>query len=166
MRLCSYTPGHAGGAWKLTLGDGVRGERSLPDGAELWLDANVRTCRRGCNGERAAGAPCQDSPLNKTQPTGVFVLQGDILRCVYLTIIRCCWGGGTGGLVAAHYCLCLSLTLTMMRRSLTTWQPRKHAKGTHRFRARVLWQYRCAGPLLALDAQAALRVDGCPGMRC
>ena len=80
MRLCVHTPVHAGGAWRLTLGDGVRGERSLPDGADHWLDANVCTCRRGCNGERAAGAPCQDCPLDKPPAKRGFVLQGDILQ--------------------------------------------------------------------------------------
>ena len=59
--------GELGGS-PLAMGFGESGEAdwqvcsrtNLPDGADHWLDADVRACRRGCNGERAAGAPCQD----------------------------------------------------------------------------------------------------------
>jgi hypothetical protein len=130
----------------------------------LWSEAAARGMQRESAARSAKRLPCQDSPLDKTPHSVVFVLQRDILRCVYLTIIRCWWGGGTVGLAAARHCLRLSLTLTIMRCSPTIWKPRKHTKGTHRFRARVLWQGRCDGVALGLDAQAALRVDGCPGM--
>lgn len=39
--------------------------------------------RRGCNGERAAGSPCQDERLAKPQPKAEdFVIQTHILRNV------------------------------------------------------------------------------------
>ena len=79
--------GELGGS-PLAMGFGESGEAdrqvcsrtNLPDGAEHWLDADVRACRRGCNGERAAGAPCQDCPLDKPPAKHGFVLQGDILQ--------------------------------------------------------------------------------------
>jgi hypothetical protein len=59
----------------------------------LWSEAAARGMQRESAARSAKRLPCQDSPLDKTPHSVVFVLQRDILRCVYLTIIRCCGGG-------------------------------------------------------------------------
>lgn len=86
---------HAPCRWGRAYGRMPGGEsRSLPDGAETHLSCLTPLSgwigyvqapfgRRGCNGERAAGAPCQDERLAKPEPQAQdFVIQTHILRNV------------------------------------------------------------------------------------
>lgn len=88
-----------GQARPLSMGEGIRsyawrGEQKSPrwrlkapilsDPSSGWIgDRKAPLGRRGCNGERAAGAPCQDERLAKPEPKAQdFVIQTHILRNV------------------------------------------------------------------------------------
>lgn len=99
-------PRRAGGGWvqrgqarPLSMGEGIRsyvwrGKRKSPrwrcnapilsDPSSGWIGyVQAPFGRRGCNGERAAGAPCQDERLAKPEPQAQdFVIQTHILRNV------------------------------------------------------------------------------------
>lgn len=88
-----------GQARPLSMGEGIRsyacrGAPKAPRWREMALilsdplsgrmsDREAPYSRRGCNGERAAGSPCQDERLAKPEPQAQdFVIQTHILRNV------------------------------------------------------------------------------------